>query len=54
MWVPPYFGSAEQLLKELLHNPFLGSSHPGPHPHALEKAGPVPDPWRSAHGDIVQ
>ena len=54
MWVPPYFGSAEHLLKELLHNPFLGSSHPGPHPHALEKTGPSPDPWRSASGDIVQ
>ena len=46
MWVPPYFGSYEQLLKELLHNPFLGSGHSGPHPRMLE--GPAPDPWRTA------
>ena len=23
-WVPPYFGSYEQLVQELLGNPFLG------------------------------
>jgi hypothetical protein len=38
-------------VKELLHNPFLGSGHTGPHPHALETAGPSPDPWRSASAD---
>jgi len=36
-WVPPYFGSYEQLVKELLHNPFLGSGSGGPigPPHHL-------------------
>jgi len=32
-WVPPYLGSWEQLVKALLHNPFLGGGG-GPHfPH---------------------
>jgi hypothetical protein len=31
MWLPPYLGSEEQLIQELLHNPFLGSSHTPPH-----------------------
>jgi hypothetical protein len=30
-WVPPYFGSYEELVKALLHNPRLGSPAPGPH-----------------------
>lgn len=47
MWVPPYFGSYEHLLKELLHNPFLGSGQGGPHRASLVE-GPVPDPWRTA------
>ena len=29
-WVPPYFGSWEELVRSLLHNPFLGSG--GQHP----------------------
>jgi hypothetical protein len=31
-WVPPYFGSWEQLVQELLHNPFLGSGRGPGHP----------------------
>ena len=31
-WVPPYFGSWEQLVQELLHNPFLGSGGGVKHP----------------------
>ena len=26
-WVPPYFGSWDQLVAALLHNPFLGSDN---------------------------
>ena len=48
MWLPPYFGSYEHLLKELLHNPFLGSGQGGPH-RAAAFEGPVPDPWRAAY-----
>ena len=47
MWVPSYFGSYEHLLKELLHNPFLGSGQGGPPRPALVE-GPSPDPWRAA------
>jgi hypothetical protein len=32
VWVPPYFGSYEQLVAELLNNPFLGSGRGGPVP----------------------
>lgn len=51
-WVPPYFGSYEQLVNELLHDPFLGSGRPHPL-RVTEMArtgpaeGPQPDPWRS-------
>lgn len=47
MWLPPYFGSYEHLLKELLHNPFLGSGQGGVPPRAFED--PQPSPWRAAH-----
>jgi hypothetical protein len=60
-WVPPYFGSWEEIVQSLLHNPFLGSPHPSPHllmsageavalnPQPLPPGGgPVPDPWRNA------
>jgi hypothetical protein len=38
-YLPPYLGSYEHLVQALLHNPFLGSGHPGPHPRieALER-----------------
>lgn len=52
MWLPPYLGSYEQLLNELLH--------PHPQPHHIYQvaarlagavpgaaAGPSPDPWRA-------
>ena len=29
VWVPPYFGSYDQLVAELLNNPFLGSGRGG-------------------------
>jgi hypothetical protein len=49
-WVPPYFGSYQQLLNELLHNPFLGSGGPDiPVTHREDaREGPVPSPWRSS------
>ena len=31
-YVPPYFGSWEELVKSLINNPFLGSGTPTPHP----------------------
>src|SRR5215471_13794058 len=31
-WVPSYFGSWEELVRSLLHNPFLGSGTQTPHP----------------------
>ncbi len=57
-WVPPYFGSYEQLVNELLHDPFLGSGRPRPHAATeLSRTGtpatettalhPQPQPWRS-------
>jgi hypothetical protein len=50
-WVPPYFGSYERLVQELLGNPFLGGgAPPRPRVEALS-AGPVPDPWRSGAVD---
>ena len=66
-WVPPYFGSYEQLVQELLGNPFLGGGGTGrpprvealSHREATEapSAGvqyPVPDPWRAgAAGYLV-
>ena len=48
MWVPSYFGSYEHLLKELLHNPFLGSGQGSP-PRPSMVEGPQPDPWRAAY-----
>jgi len=47
-WVPPYFGSYEQLVQELLGNPFLGGGGTPPRPRVEAlSAGPVPDPWRA-------
>ena len=57
-YVPPYFGSYEELVQALLHDPFLGSGQSGPHrlyraqadelnPQPLPP-GPSPDPWRNA------
>ncbi len=51
-WTPPYLGSWDELVKSLLHNPFLGGGQGGP-PHRLEallregspELGPQPDPW---------
>jgi hypothetical protein len=55
MWVPPYFGSWDELVQALLHNPFLGSDPEPPHPHSLMMrnfgpAGkhPAPAPWAEA------
>jgi hypothetical protein len=31
-WVPSYFGSWEELVRSVLHNPFLGSGTQMPHP----------------------
>jgi len=59
-WVPPYFGSYDRLVKEILHNPFLGSPHPHPHmTHVeaeMERTGVAipPDPCRAAAGYIVE
>ena len=51
-WVPPYFGSYEQLVQELLGNPFLGGGPPPrPRVEALS-ADPVPDPWRVRRGRL--
>ena len=54
-WVPPYFGSWEQLVNTLLHNPFLGSGHGGIHhtTHSDAEAArlsdlPPPRPWLPA------
>ena len=65
-WVPPYFGSYEQLLQALLHDPTLGSGHGRPHLTHLESrtapppdhgkavSGPgEPDPWRSAAASLI-
>lgn len=53
MWVPPYFGSYEHLLKELLHNPFLGSWQGGPH-RAASFENPQPSPWLTAQPNPAQ
>jgi hypothetical protein len=49
-WLPPYLGSWEDLIRALLHDPFLGSGSTGPHstlpgsqPSSIE---PNPSPWR--------
>lgn len=58
-WVPPYFGSWEELINALLHDPFLGGGGEGPHhrrhfvpsidSEAMRMAGPSPiSPWRMA------
>src|SRR5579864_1454640 len=57
--VPPYFGSYEQLVNALLHDPFLGSGRVSSthhvsaeadelNPQPLPPRGPQPDPWRNA------
>jgi hypothetical protein len=50
-WVPPYFVSWDDLIRALLHDPFLGSpggsgaKYPVPNPwHQV--AEPQPNPWR--------
>jgi len=48
-WVPPYFGSWEQLLQESLVNPFLGSGRGGRPYKVYAMRGPQPDPWRAAY-----
>lgn len=52
MWLPPYFGNYEQFLKELLHNPFLGSGQGGVPHRAFED--PQPSPWRTAQFSPAQ
>lgn len=64
-WVPPYLGSYEHLVQELLGNPFLGSGHGRPHVTHLESRtaappdagqpayGPIPDPWRGAAANLI-
>jgi hypothetical protein len=58
-YVPPYFGSYEEIVNALLHDPFLGSgrSHYLPQTHVqadelnpqpLPPRAPTPDPWRNA------
>jgi hypothetical protein len=48
VWVPPYFGSYEQLVAELLNNPFLGSGRSGLIPNGRsEELNPQPLPPRS-------
>ena len=55
-WVPPYFGTWEQLVNELLHNPFLGSGRGGYPPcvqtNILRMADPDPVPWYVNVGGI--
>ena len=65
-WVPPYFGSWDQLVAALMHNPFLGSGQSS-HPHllsAMRTAGggaypdpdapePDPHPWRHVVAGFV-
>jgi hypothetical protein len=51
-WLPSYLGAYEELIKALLHNPFLDSgwepSHPHPHTvMAMQRAAPEPSPWRN-------
>ena len=62
-WVPPYFGSYEELTKALLHDPFLGSGrrtlhqthfetvelNPQPLPPGRSESAldPTPVPWRN-------
>jgi hypothetical protein len=69
-WVPPYLGSWEQLIQELLHNPFLGSGHswppklresastsalvPGALPHPEWQFEPEPVPWRQVAAALAQ
>lgn len=56
MWVPPYFGSYEDLRKALLVNPFLGSGQGG-HPyqtHLNLVEDPQPSPWRAAYSSPAQ
>jgi hypothetical protein len=52
MWLPPYLGDYETLLKALLQNPFLGSGRGGPpptHRHTMhgEALEPQPSPWHA-------
>src|SRR5690349_10172848 len=56
-WVPPYFGSWNDLVNALLHNPFLGGGQDGgghgPRPmmaatvagEGRYRMGPQPEPW---------
>jgi hypothetical protein len=55
-WVPPYFGSYEQLVAALLNDPFLGSPHSNNPKHDAsaehelnpQPLPPSPDPFRNA------
>src|ERR1043165_1940641 len=44
-WVPPYFGSWQELIAELMHNPFLGGGDGKARPHHIPVTGPGPQPW---------
>jgi hypothetical protein len=54
--LPSYLGTWDELVRELLHNPFLGSGH-GPGPHGFrslsDRQGPVPDPGSPASALFV-
>lgn len=50
MWLPPYWGSYQHFVHDLVHSPFLGSGQGGIHnPHGLHAIpfafGPSPVPW---------
>ncbi|MFT0174272.1 hypothetical protein ACLKMY_35685 [Paraburkholderia mimosarum] len=49
-WLPSYFGSWDEFLNALRHNPFLGGDDPrNRRPHlAMRAEQPVPNPWRVA------
>lgn len=62
-WVPPYFGSWQELINSLLHNPYLATAAPAPppsDPHSPPRApprgpagGPQPSPLRITHATLV-
>ena len=55
-WLPPYFGSWEEFINSLMHDPYSGMGPSGtgwhgprgPVVEALLKAEPNPVPWRNA------
>jgi hypothetical protein len=52
IWLPPYLGDYDHLLKALINNPFLGIGRYGSHPphlqQALRSTDPQPLPWRAS------